>query len=109
MVSYGPSGTGTGTGTFTARPAIQGHALVHRSLARSLGVTSCFLEAATAPNVTWTVPVLTGRRFVGFGFVRLGLGPAGVPADRARVPFHKRDKLSQRIDKITPSQNSAIA
>src|SRR5687768_2345653 len=27
MVSYGPSGTGTGTGTFTARPAIQGHAL----------------------------------------------------------------------------------
>src|SRR5688500_3849572 len=28
MVSYGPSGTGTGTGTFTARPAIQGHALV---------------------------------------------------------------------------------
>src|SRR6185503_18556981 len=30
-VTYGPSGTGTGTGTFTARPAIQGHALAPAS------------------------------------------------------------------------------
>src|SRR5512146_1122440 len=32
--TYGPSGTGTGTGTFTARPAIQGHALVVPALLR---------------------------------------------------------------------------
>ena len=32
-VTYGPSGTGTGTGTFTARPAIQGNALVRQPVA----------------------------------------------------------------------------
>src|SRR5688500_5327925 len=38
MVSYGPSGTGTGTGTFTARPAIQGHALVALALFDALEI-----------------------------------------------------------------------